>query len=108
MEVIGNVCVAITLSGYRSLLDGFLDDTSGSQAALMAALDGGQTDRLPGLAHAVLGAAASLGLRAIGQQARRIESEGPRLQPGDCALHAAELRALRVTARALLQRMGFA
>jgi HPt (histidine-containing phosphotransfer) domain-containing protein len=108
MAVIGDVCVAISLSGYRSVLNGFLDDSSGSQRALLAALDTGQTGSVADLAHAVLGSAASLGLRAVGQQAERIENGGAHLQPADCAQHAAGLRAQLATARALLQRMGFA
>ena len=108
MVVIGDVCVAISLSGYRSILDGFFDDSSGSQALLLAALDSGQTAPLPALSHAVLGAAVSLGLRAVGQQAQQIESGGAHFRPADCAQHAADLRAQLATARALLQRMGFA
>ena len=107
MRVIGDVCVAISLSGYRSILDGFLGDSSGSQAALLAALDGGQTGSLSALAHAVLGAAASLGLRAVGQQAQHIEDSAAHLQPADCGQCAADLRLQLATARALLQRMGF-
>ena len=108
MVAIGDVCVAISLSGYRSILDGFFDDSSGSQALLLAALDGGQTAPLPALGHAVLGAAVSLGLRAVAQQAQQIESGGAHFQPADCVQHAADLRAQLATARALLQRMGFA
>lgn len=108
MVVIGDVCVAISLSGYRSILGGFFDDRSGSLAQLLAALDRGQTAPLPALGHAVLGAAVSLGLRAVGQQAQQIENGGAHFQPADCAQHAADLRAQLATARALLQRMGFA
>ena len=108
MVVIGDVCVAISLSGYRSILGGFFDDSSGSQALLLAALDSGQTAPLPALGHAVFGAAVSLGLRAVGQQAQQIESGGAHFRPADCAQHAADLRAQLATAQALLQRMGFA
>jgi HPt (histidine-containing phosphotransfer) domain-containing protein len=107
MGVIGDVCVAISLSGYRSIVGGFLDDSSGNQALLLAALDGGRPGSLSALAHPVLGAAASLGLRAVARLAKRIEDAGVYLSPADCAQHAAELRAALATARALLQRMGF-
>jgi signal transduction histidine kinase/DNA-binding NarL/FixJ family response regulator/HPt (histidine-containing phosphotransfer) domain-containing protein len=107
MAVIGDVCVGVTLGGYQSVLDGFLGDESGSTANLLAALDGADGAALKPLAHAVKGASASLGLRAVRGQALRIETEGAGFSPGDCAAAAAELRALLDTSRALLQRMGF-
>ena len=59
------------------------------------------------LAHAVKGASASLGLRAVHGLALRIETEGAAFSPADCRAAAAELRELLDTSRALLQRMGF-
>ena len=102
------VLIACAAHVVLSILDGFFDDSSGSLAQLQAALDRGQTAPLPALGHAVLGAAVSLGLRAVGQQAQQIENRGAHFQPADCAQHAADLRAQLATARALLQRMGFA
>ena len=107
MAVIGDVCVGVSLAGYRSVLDGFLSDGAGSQAALLAALDAGQTAALPGLAHAVKGAAASMGLRAIRLQAQQIEAGSEGFQALDCSQAAAALREHLATARALLERMGF-
>ena len=108
MAVIGDVCVGVGLAGYRSVLAGFLGDESGSQAALLAALDQADTARLRERAHAVKGAAASMGLRAVQAAASRLETEAGSLPATACAEAAADLRSLLDTARALLQRMGFA
>jgi len=107
MGVIGDLCVGVTLSGYRSVLGGFLGDESGSQAALLAALDSADLALLRERAHAVKGAAASMGLRAIQALAWRIEREGATFSADDCQAAAATLRADLDTARGLLQRMGF-
>ena len=109
MVVIGDVCVGVSLVGYRSVLEGFLNEGSGSgsQAALLAALDAEQTQALPGLAHAVKGTAASMGLRSIRLQAQQIEIECEDYVALDCSRAAAALREHLATARALLQRMGF-
>ena len=108
MAVIGDVCVGVSLAGYRSVLSGFLDDESGSQAALLAALDAGHAAALPALAHAVKGAAASMGLRAVQAVALEIERGGAGFTPAASAAAATTLREHLTTARALLQRMGFA
>jgi HPt (histidine-containing phosphotransfer) domain-containing protein len=105
--VIGAVCVGVSLAGYRSVLDGFLDDTSGSQGTLLAALDAADLASIPALSHAVKGAAASLGLRAIQAQAQQIEAGAAAYDSADCQRAAADLRARLGSARALLQRMGF-
>ena len=108
MAVIGDLCVGVTLAGYQSVLAGFFSDESGSSANLLAALDRGDTASLKGLAHAVKGASASLGLRAVNALALQIESDGAGFDAADCAAAAAQLRDLLDTGRALLQRMGFA
>ncbi len=108
MTVIGDVCVGVGLTGYRSVLVGFLGDESGSQAALLAALDQADTAAVRERAHAVKGAAASMGLRAVRDAASRLETDAQHLGNADRAAAAADLRHLLDTARALLQRMGFA
>jgi two-component system, sensor histidine kinase len=108
MAVIGDVCVGVGLAGYRSVLVSFLDDESGSQAALLAALARADTGALRERAHALKGAAASMGLRAVQAAASRLETEAHHLNDADRAAAAANLRQLLQTARALLQRMGFA
>jgi hypothetical protein len=107
MAVIGDVCVGVTLAGYQSVLTGFLDDEGGSAANLLAALERGDSANLRTLAHAVKGASASLGLRAINALALQIESDGAGFDAARCAETAAQVRERMTTARALLQRMGF-
>ena len=107
MAVIGDVCIGVSLAGYRSVLDGFLSDGSGSQADLLAALDTGQVTALPGLAHAVKGAAACLGLRTVRLLAQQIEAGSATFDSADCLRAANTLREHLFIARALLQRMGF-
>ncbi len=107
MGVIGDVCVGVTLAGYQSVLASFLQQEAGSPVKLLAALDQADTAALQALAHAVKGASASLGLRAVAALALQIETAGAGFDAAQCSTAAAELRALLDTSRALLQRMGF-
>ena len=108
MAVIGDICVGVSLTGYRSVLAGFLSDQSGSLGALLEALDAGNLHGLAELGHAVKGAAASMGLRAISVLAQGIETEGDSFDLAQCQASAAALRELVGTAQGLLARMGFA
>jgi HPt (histidine-containing phosphotransfer) domain-containing protein len=107
MGVIGDICVGVTLAGYRSVLGGFLADEGGSLHALLAALAAADGPALAARAHAVKGAAASMGLRAVQVQAALLESTGDSLSPLQCQAAAARLQERVDTVRALLQRMGF-
>jgi len=107
MVVVGDVCVAVGLAGYRSVLASFLGDESGSQAALLAALLAADQAALPARAHAVKGTAASMGLRSVQAAAARLETDAANQSAEACAAGAAELRDLLATTQALLQRMGF-
>jgi HPt (histidine-containing phosphotransfer) domain-containing protein len=108
MTVVGDVCVGVSLAGYREVLDGFLADRSGLQRALLDELDAGRTAQLHDLAHALKGATASIGLRALNDCARHIESAGEGFDAAACAAAAALLRERLALAGALLRRMGFA
>ena len=107
MGVVGDICVGVTLNGYRSVLGGFLADEGGSLHALLTALLAADTPALAARAHAVKGAAASLGLRAVQVQAALLESAGDSLSPAQCHAAADKLRERLDTVRALLLRMGF-
>ena len=107
MGVIGDICVGVTLNGYRSVLGGFLADEGGSLQALLVALAAADSPALAARAHAVKGAAASMGLRALQLQAALLESTGDSLSPEQCRAAADHLRERVDTVRALLQRMGF-
>jgi HPt (histidine-containing phosphotransfer) domain-containing protein len=106
MAVIGDVCIGIGLAGYRKLLSHFLADPAGSHAGLLAALAQAERGAVRERAHALKGASASLGLRALQAAAARLEAAGDALPDAACAEAAVELRALLETARGLLQRMG--
>jgi hypothetical protein len=108
MGVIGEVCVGISLSGYRSVLEGFLADESASFARLVDALDRADTAELKDLGHAVKGAAANLGLKGLHALARTVETEGAGFGPDQCSAAASALRDGLATSRALCQRMGLA
>ncbi len=107
MAIIGEVCVGVSLTGYRSVLAGFFADESGSQGRLLAALDSGQAAQLRELAHAIKGSAASLGLRAVHDTVRETELQGAGWDAARCQAAAATLREQLAAARGLLQRMGF-
>lgn len=106
MAMLGEICVAVSLTGYRSLLDSFFSDESGSFSALLAALDLGDVDALHASAHALKGAAASLGLHALASLSSETEQGAKRYSPEDCAATSLQLTALRHTAQALCHRMG--
>jgi signal transduction histidine kinase/DNA-binding response OmpR family regulator/HPt (histidine-containing phosphotransfer) domain-containing protein len=108
MGMVGEVCIAVSLPGYRSLLDSFLGDETGGFAALYRALAGNETGQLQSLAHAVKGAAASLGLQAIAQAALKIEKEGREFDADQCTQAGNEMQELHQTAHALCHRMGLA
>jgi len=107
MVVIGDICVGVSLDGYRQLLGGFLGDSAVSINRLLAALDAGHHAELQPLAHAVKGAAASLGLRAIQALGREAEQHGVGYDAAQCQALAAQLRDQVASARALCLRMGF-
>ena len=106
MGMVGEVCIAVSLPGYRSLLESFLGDETGGFAALYQALETHQLDELQSAAHSVKGAAASLGLQAVAQAALRVEKEGREFGGTQCDEAAVELRELHQTAHALCHRMG--
>jgi len=106
MAVIGDVCVGVSLDGWRQVTSGLLRDGSGNMSALLGALDRGDAAALPALAHAIKGAAASVGLRALAAIARQIEADGLAYATQDCARAAADLRRAAAESAALLERMG--
>ncbi|BDT67751.1 sensor histidine kinase RcsC [Comamonadaceae bacterium OS-1] len=106
MAMLGDICVAISLDGYRSLMDGFFGDESGSFDALLSALERSDVAALHATAHALKGAAASLGLHALASLAAQTEQTGAQWDAQECAATREQLQALRQTAHALCHRMG--
>jgi CheY-like chemotaxis protein len=106
MPMLGEVCVAISLDGYRSLLDSFFNDESRSFNTLVACLDAADTARLQEVAHAFKGGCASLGFHALAALAGQVERAGLDYSADACADAALQLRSLYQTAHALCRRMG--
>jgi signal transduction histidine kinase/DNA-binding NarL/FixJ family response regulator/HPt (histidine-containing phosphotransfer) domain-containing protein len=106
MAVIGELWVGISIDSYRTLLQGFFADESGSMQILRSALQSGESGLLKEHAHAVKGAAGSLGLRALHVLAREIEQEGAGFDAAACTLRADALDQTLEHTRALCERMG--
>jgi len=106
MPMLGEVCVAISLDGYRSLQDSFFNDESGSYKTLLSCLDAADTGRLQEVAHAFKGGCASLGFHALASLAGQIEHAGHGFSAEACADAARQLRSAYQTAHALCRRMG--
>jgi HPt (histidine-containing phosphotransfer) domain-containing protein len=108
LTVIGRVCNSIGLPGCRSVLASFLSDASGHHAALLAALAHADHAATRERAHALKGAAASLGLIALRSIAERLEGDAEAFDTQAFGEAAAELQARLTSARDLLQAMGLA
>ncbi len=106
MNLVGEVCIAVSLAGYTSLLESFFGDETQGVGALEVALQAADTGTLQSLAHSVKGAAASLGLQALAQAALRIEKSGQDFSAAQCLESRTELRELLQTAHAMCHRMG--
>ncbi len=107
LEAIGEVCVAVSISGYGGLLSGFLADESGTLAELFEVLRQADASRLKAAGHKLKGAAANLGLRELAATAREIEQTGETLDAAQCAELLSRLTDEFETARALCSRMGW-
>lgn len=73
MAMVGEVCVGVTVQGYRSLLQGYFSDESGSLDALLRALSGSDQEALRAAAHGFKGASANLGFAKLAALAFQFE-----------------------------------
>ena len=106
MNLVGEVCVAVSLTGYKGLLESFFGDETGGLGKLGLPQEQLDKSELRSLAHSMKGASASLGLKAIAQAAARIEQSAETLtneQRQGCQL---EMGELVHTAHAICHRMG--
>jgi signal transduction histidine kinase/DNA-binding NarL/FixJ family response regulator/HPt (histidine-containing phosphotransfer) domain-containing protein len=79
MPMVGEVCIGVTVQGYRSLLQSYFTDESGSLNALLQALQAQDAKELQAAAHGFKGASANLGfhqLAALAFQLEKHESTG--------------------------------
>jgi HPt (histidine-containing phosphotransfer) domain-containing protein len=73
MHMVGEVCIGVNLQGYRSLLQGYFSDESGSLDALLQALQEGEPESLRAAAHGFKGASANLGFQKLADLAFELE-----------------------------------
>ena len=106
MAMVAEVCVAVSMNGYRALLEAFFADETHAMDKLLKALDGFDLAALNAHAEVVRSAAGNLGLQAIAQVAGRVEKVGVEFNPTECQEAAIQLRELTETASALCVRMG--
>jgi two-component system, sensor histidine kinase len=106
MVQVGEICVAMKINGYRVLLDQFFTDESSYMAQLSDALIHHQTTQLQELAHAVKGAAASLGLRTLAEVCKAIEASGAGFGPQQCQEALTQLQDALLTTHGLSLTMG--
>ena len=73
MAMVGEVCVGVTVQGYRSLLQGYFSDESGSLDALLQAMAEGPQETLQAAAHGFKGASSNLGFSKLAALAFHLE-----------------------------------
>lgn len=73
MPMVGEVCIGVNVQGYRSLLQGYFSDESGSLDALLQALQEGEPESLHAAAHGFKGASANLGFQKLADLAFELE-----------------------------------
>jgi signal transduction histidine kinase/ActR/RegA family two-component response regulator/HPt (histidine-containing phosphotransfer) domain-containing protein len=108
LALIADTCAALSVQSYGALLAGFLADESASLADLLASLEpgGAAADRAKA-AHRLKGAAASLGLCALADTAREIETGADALTQDTASLAAQCLRTQFEAARDITCRLGW-
>jgi two-component system, sensor histidine kinase len=106
LEAIGEVCLAVSMVGYNSLLTGFLADESRTIAELIEVLEHHDRAQFKAVAHKLKGAAANLGLRLLSATAREIELAEAELDEPRCRDYAARLTDELDLTRALCTRLG--
>lgn len=104
MPMVGEVCIGVTVQGYRSLLQGYFSDESGSLDALLQALQGGEPESLRAAAHGFKGASANLGFQKLADLAFELEKH----EENGKSLHEARTQLLAAweMTQALCLRMG--
>jgi two-component system, sensor histidine kinase len=107
LDSIGELCALVTLGGVRPLLEEFFDDDSETFTALLLALEADDATTLRKRAHALKGAAHLLGLKALADQAQRLEKEASSLSAGQREEAALALRLAWEKSWALCRCVGF-
>jgi len=106
MVLVGEICVAMKINGYRILLDHFFMDESSTMSQLCDALARHQTALLQERAHSVKGAAASLGLRTLSDICKEIETTGADFDAQQCEDALTRVQDALLTSHGLTLTMG--
>ena len=86
MAMVGEVCVGVTVQGYRSLLQGYFSDESGSLDALLKAMAKGTQETLQAAAQGFKGASSNLGFSKLAALAFHLE-KGEYTTEGNTLVH---------------------
>jgi len=107
VNMIAQVCLGISLSGYCGLLANVFSMQSKSFPKLLEALDMGNTEVINEYAHAFNGETMSLGLLSLAELAMTCERKGIEFTAAECGSAAVHLRETWETVHALCLRMGY-
>ena len=107
MALLGELCLAVSVEGYKGLMDDFWSDAAGQLHPLLDALRCSFFDDIPRLAHSLKGVAASLGCTGVAAMARSIELNAPHFSVHACLQAAAQIEAQWHLTHALCFQAGF-
>lgn len=105
MDMVGEVCIGISLDAYRSLVDAFFTDESETLARTVDALESRDAVAAREVAHALKGSSANLGFHQVALVAKEIE-HGCYEGHFDWAQAGTQLHAALDMTHALALRMG--
>ena len=107
MFMVGELCLVVTVDGYKGLLDEFWSDSLRQLWPLMHALHRGDIEEITKLAHTLKGVAGTLGCVGVEALARTIHKAAPSYQLHDCQQAAAQLLEQWNASHALCSQAGF-
>lgn len=107
MAMVGELCLVVTLDGYKGLLDELWSDSLKQLWPLMHALHRGDIEEITNLAHTLKGVAGTLGCVGVETIASTIHKAAPGYQLHDCQQAAAQLLEQWNTSHALCSQAGF-
>jgi HPt (histidine-containing phosphotransfer) domain-containing protein len=107
MQLVGELCLAVTVEGFMGLMDDFWADASRQLQPLLSALEQGAYDEAVKLAHTLKGVADTLGCVGVAAMARGIEKDALQYKLIDARNSASMLREQWESTHALCSQAGF-